>query len=133
MVDEPTVDETIDILKGLRDRYEAHHRVKITDEALVAAARLSARYISDRFLPDKAIDLLDEAGSKVRLSGLVMPPALKELEAQIEEVRIEKESAIKNEEFEKPPHSVIGNSSSGMNWKRSGPTGRAIAAGLMRW
>ncbi|MGI6149101.1 MAG: ATP-dependent Clp protease ATP-binding subunit [Firmicutes bacterium] len=101
MVDEPTVDETIDILKGLRDRYEAHHRVKITDEALVAAARLSARYISDRFLPDKAIDLLDEAGSKVRLSGLVMPPALKELEAQIEEIRIEKESAIKNEEFEK--------------------------------
>lgn len=101
MVDEPTVEETIEILKGLRDRYEAHHRVKISDEALVAAARLSDRYISDRYLPDKAIDLIDEASSKVRLSGLVTPPALKELEAQIEEVRIEKESAIKNEEFEK--------------------------------
>src|SRR5690554_2215705 len=101
MVDEPTVEETIEILKGLRDRYEAHHRVKITDDALVAAARLSSRYISDRFLPDKAIDLLDEAGSKVRLSGLVMPPAMKELEAKIEEIKIEKESAIKNEEFEK--------------------------------
>ncbi|HHT73153.1 MAG TPA: ATP-dependent Clp protease ATP-binding subunit [Firmicutes bacterium] len=101
MVDEPTVEETIEILKGLRDRYEAHHRVKISDEALVAAARLSDRYISDRYLPDKAIDLIDEAGSKVRLSGLVTPPALKELEAQIEEIRIEKESAIKNEEFEK--------------------------------
>lgn len=100
MVDEPTVEETIEILKGLRDRYEAHHRVKIKDEAIVAAARLGDRYISDRFLPDKAIDLMDEAGSKVRLSGLIAPPELKELEARIEEVRIEKEAAIKNEEFE---------------------------------
>ncbi len=100
MVDEPTVEETIEILKGLRDRYEAHHRVKIKDESVVAAARLSDRYISDRFLPDKAIDLMDEAGSRVRLRGLVAPPELKELEGKIEEVSIEKEAAIKNEEFE---------------------------------
>ena len=100
MVDEPTVEETIEILKGLRDRYEAHHRVKIKDEAVVAAARLSDRYISDRFLPDKAIDLMDEAGSRVRLRGLVAPPELKDLEAKMEEVRIEKEAAIKNEQFE---------------------------------
>ena len=100
MVDEPTVEETIEILRGLRDRYEAHHRVKINDESIVAAARLSDRYISDRFLPDKAIDLMDEAGSRVRLAGLVAPPELKELEAKIEEIAIEKESAIKNEEFE---------------------------------
>ncbi|NLJ68920.1 MAG: ATP-dependent Clp protease ATP-binding subunit [Firmicutes bacterium] len=101
MVDEPTVEESIAILEGLRDRYEAHHRVKITDEALVAAVRLADRYVTDRFLPDKAIDLIDEAASKVRLSGLVTPPQLKELEAKIEELRVEKESAIKNEEFEK--------------------------------
>ncbi|NMB45377.1 MAG: ATP-dependent Clp protease ATP-binding subunit [Firmicutes bacterium] len=101
MVDEPSVEESIAILEGLRDRYEAHHRVKITDEALAAAAKLADRYVSDRFLPDKAIDLIDEAASKVRLSGLVTPPELKELEAKIEEIRIEKESAIKNEEFEK--------------------------------
>lgn len=100
MVDEPTVEETIEILKGLRDRYEAHHRVKIKDESIVAAARLSDRYISDRFLPDKAIDLMDEAGSRVRLRGLVAPPELKELEAKISDVSVEKEAAIKNEEFE---------------------------------
>jgi len=101
MVEEPTVDETIQILEGLRDRYEAHHRVKITDGALRAAAILSDRYVTDRFLPDKAIDLIDEAGSKIRLQALVMPPHLKELEQQIEETRMEKEAAIKNEEFEK--------------------------------
>ncbi|HPT83724.1 MAG TPA: ATP-dependent Clp protease ATP-binding subunit [Limnochordia bacterium] len=100
MVDEPTVEETIEILKGLRDRYEAHHRVKIKDESIVAAARLADRYISDRFLPDKAIDLMDEAGSRVRLRGLTPPAELKELEAKIEETRIEKEAAIKNEQFE---------------------------------
>lgn len=100
MVDEPSIDETIEILKGLRDRYEAHHRVKIKDEAIEAATRLGDRYISDRFLPDKAIDLMDEAGSRVRLRGLVTPPELKELEAKIEEVRIEKEASIKNEQFE---------------------------------
>ena len=101
MVEEPTVEETIAILEGLRDRYEAHHRVKITDEALQAAARLSDRYVSDRFLPDKAIDLIDEAASKVRLQGLIQPPELKQLEEEIEETRVEKEAAIKNEEFEK--------------------------------
>ena len=99
MVDEPTVEETIEILKGLRDKYEAHHRVKITDEALVAAARLSDRYVTERFLPDKAIDLIDEAPLGTPL-GLVPPPELKELEDRINEARVEKESAIKNEEFE---------------------------------
>lgn len=101
MVDEPTVEETVAILKGLRDRYEAHHRVQISDGAIEAAAVLSSRYITDRYLPDKAIDLLDEAASKVRLKGLVVPQELKDLEAKIEEVKIEKEAAIKNEEFEK--------------------------------
>src|SRR5690606_26033388 len=101
MVEEPSVEETIKILEGLRDRYEAHHRVKITDESLVAAAKLADRYVTDRFLPDKAIDLIDEAASKVRLQALVAPPELKELEQKIEETRLEKDSAIKNEEFEK--------------------------------
>ena len=100
-IDEPTVEETVAILQGLRDRYEAHHRVQISDKAIEAAVVLSNRYISDRFLPDKAIDLLDEAASKVRLRGLVVPQDLKELEAQVEELKIEKEAAIKNEEFEK--------------------------------
>ncbi len=86
-VDEPTIEETILIIKGLRDRYEAHHRVKITDEAVEAAAKLSDRYISDRFLPDKAIDLIDEAGSKVRLRSFTIPPNLKELEDKLENVR----------------------------------------------
>jgi len=101
MVGEPTVDETIAILEGLRDRYEAHHRVKITDEALRAAARLADRYITDRFLPDKAIDLVDEASSKVRLATTIAPPDLKKLEDEFNRIRTEKEAAIKNEEFEK--------------------------------
>lgn len=101
LVDEPTVEETIQILNGLRDKYEAHHRVKITDEAVSAAVKLSSRYVTDRFLPDKAIDLIDEAASKVRLSGLVSPPELKELEEKIREIAVEKEAAIKGEEFEK--------------------------------
>ncbi|MEA4883554.1 MAG: ATP-dependent Clp protease ATP-binding subunit [Clostridia bacterium] len=100
-VGEPTVEQTIAILEGLRDRYEAHHRVKITDGALRAAALLSDRYISDRFLPDKAIDLVDEAGSKVRLAVHVAPSDLKKLEEELERVRSEKEAAIQNEEFEK--------------------------------
>src|SRR5699024_3795133 len=77
-VDEPTIEETVQILEGLRDRYEAHHRVTITDDAIEAAATLSERYISDRFLPDKAIDLIDEAGSKVRLRSYTVPPNLKD-------------------------------------------------------
>lgn len=100
-VDEPTVEETIQILKGLRDRYEAHHRVTITDEAIEAAAMLSDRYITDRFLPDKAIDLVDEAGSKVRLRSFTVPPNLKELEMKLEEVRKEKDAAVQSQEFEK--------------------------------
>ncbi|PJB27483.1 ATP-dependent Clp protease ATP-binding subunit ClpC, partial [Candidatus Desantisbacteria bacterium CG_4_9_14_3_um_filter_50_7] len=92
--------ETIEILKGLRDRYEAHHRVKITDKALEAAAELSSRYISDRFLPDKAIDLIDEAGSRARLMTTTRPPDIKTMEADLEQVTKEKESAIKNQEFE---------------------------------
>ncbi|MEH7376951.1 ATP-dependent protease ATP-binding subunit ClpC [Neobacillus drentensis] len=100
-VDEPTAEESIQILEGLRDRYEAHHRVSITDEAIRAAVKLSDRYISDRFLPDKAIDLIDEAGSKVRLRSFTTPPNLKELEVKLEEVRKEKDSAVQSQEFEK--------------------------------
>lgn len=101
MVEEPSVQDTIAILKGLRDRYEAHHRVRITDEALEAAARLSDRYVTDRYLPDKAIDLVDEAASKVRLRSMVAPDHLKEMESKIEELRKEKEAAIQAQEFEK--------------------------------
>ncbi len=100
-VSEPTVEETIQILRGLRDRYEAHHRVSITDAALDAAARLSSRYITDRFLPDKAIDLMDEAGSRVRLQAFVAPPELKELEKKLEVLQKEKEAAVNGQEFEK--------------------------------
>ncbi len=100
-VDEPTVDEAILIIKGLRDRYEAHHRVKITDEAIEAAAKMSDRYISDRFLPDKAIDLIDEAGSKVRLRSFTTPPDLKELEQQLDSLHSEKMAAVQSQEFEK--------------------------------
>lgn len=100
-VDEPSKEETVQILEGLRDRYEAHHRVTITDEAIEAAAELSSRYITDRFLPDKAIDLIDEAGSRVRLKSYTIPPNLRELEEQLEEMRKEKDSAVLAQEFEK--------------------------------
>ncbi|HHV07421.1 MAG TPA: ATP-dependent Clp protease ATP-binding subunit [Firmicutes bacterium] len=100
-VGEPTPDETVEILEGLRDRYEAHHRVKYTDDALQAAVRLSSRYITERFLPDKAIDLIDEAGSRVRLATFAAPPDVKDLEDQVEEVRKEKEAAVVAQEFEK--------------------------------
>ncbi|WP_046176525.1 ATP-dependent protease ATP-binding subunit ClpC [Domibacillus indicus] len=100
-VDEPTLDESIQILKGLRDRYEAHHRVAILDEAIEAAVKMSDRYISDRFLPDKAIDLIDEAGSKVRLRSFTTPPNLKELEVKLEALKHEKDSAVQSQEFEK--------------------------------
>lgn len=99
-IGEPTVDETIEILRGLRDRYEAHHRVKITDSALRAAARLSDRYIMDRFLPDKAIDLMDEAASRVRLRAYTVPPDVKELEEKLEKLQKEKEAAVVSQEFE---------------------------------
>jgi len=101
MVEPPSVSETIEILKGLRDKYEAHHRVKFTDEALAAAAKLSDRYISGRFLPDKAIDLIDEAGSRARLSVMTEPPDLKKLEERVEQLRKEKEEAVKSQDFEK--------------------------------
>lgn len=100
-VEEPSVEEAIQILKGLRDRYEAHHRVKIGDAAIEAAVKLSDRYINDRFLPDKAIDLIDEAASKVRLNAYTIPPNLKETERELEEIRKEKEAAVQSQEFEK--------------------------------
>ncbi len=101
MVGEPSVAETVQILEGLRDRYEAHHRVSITDGAIEAAATLADRYISDRFLPDKAIDLIDEAGSKMRIKMMTAPPGVKEVEDRLRRVRAEKEAAIEAQEFEK--------------------------------
>ena len=101
LVEENSTEEAVDILKGLRDPYEAHHKVKITDQAIEDAVLLSHRYISDRFLPDKAIDLIDEAASKVRLSNSTRPPEFKELSQKLEEAEKEKEAAVKNQEFEK--------------------------------
>ncbi|MFM7547286.1 MAG: ATP-dependent Clp protease ATP-binding subunit, partial [Cyanobacteriota bacterium] len=101
MVGEPSVDDTIEILRGLRERYEQHHRLKISDEALVAAATLGDRYISDRFLPDKAIDLIDEAGSRVRLLNSKLPPAAKEVDKQLREVQKQKEEAVREQDFTK--------------------------------
>ena len=101
MVGEPTKEEALDILKGLRDRYETHHRVQILDEALEAAVNLSDRYISDRFLPDKAIDLIDEAASRVRIKAFTAPPDMKEQEARLERLSKETEEAVAQEDFEK--------------------------------
>jgi len=103
-VGEPSVQHTIEILKGLRDRYEAHHRVTITDPALVAAATLADRYISDRFLPDKAIDLIDEAGARMRIRRMTAPPDLREFDEKIAGVRRDKESAIDAQDFERAAH-----------------------------
>ena len=100
-VEEPSVDDTVEILRGLRDRYEAHHRCKISDEALHAAAILADRYIQDRHLPDKAIDLIDEAASRMRIKNMTAPPRYRELEEEITKVRGEKEEAIESQEFEK--------------------------------
>ncbi len=100
-VDEPSVEETVGILKGLRDRYEAHHRVIITDAAIEAAAELADRYVSDRFLPDKAIDLMDEAGARLRIARMTAPPELRELDERIAEVRRDKEGAIDDQDFER--------------------------------
>ena len=99
-VDEPTLAHTIEILKGIRDKYEAHHRVTITDQALVAAANLADRYISDRFLPDKAIDLIDEAGSRLRIKRMQTPPDLKEIETKINDVQEAKKKAVEDQRFE---------------------------------
>jgi ATP-dependent Clp protease ATP-binding subunit ClpC len=100
-VAEPTLAHTIEILKGLRDRYEAHHRVSITDGALVSAANLADRYVNDRYLPDKAIDLIDEAGARLRIRRMTAPPDLREFDERIATVRLEKESAIDGQDFEK--------------------------------
>ncbi|MEC8215171.1 MAG: ATP-dependent Clp protease ATP-binding subunit [Cyanobacteriota bacterium] len=100
-VGEPSIDDTIEILKGLRERYEQHHRLKITDDALVAAATLGDRYISDRFLPDKAIDLIDEAGSRVRLLNSKLPPAAKEVDRELRAVQKQKETAVRDQDFTK--------------------------------
>ena len=104
MVGEPTVEDTISILRGLRERYEIHHNVKFKDAALVAAAVLSHRYISDRFLPDKAIDLIDEAGARMRIRRMTAPPDLREFDEKIANVRRDKESAIDAQDFERAAH-----------------------------
>jgi ATP-dependent Clp protease ATP-binding subunit ClpC len=100
-VEAPTIEETILILKGLRPKYEAHHKAKLTDEALETAVKLSERYITGRFLPDKAIDVMDEAGARARINAMTRPPDVKEIEKEIESIRVEKESAIKAQDFEK--------------------------------
>ena len=100
MVGEPSIDDTIEILKGLRERYEQHHRLKITDEALEAAAHLGDRYISDRFLPDKAIDLIDEAGSRVRLINSKLPPEAKQIDKELREVQKQKEESVRDQNFD---------------------------------
>ena len=101
MVEAPSVDESIEILKGLRPKYEAHHKAKMSDEALEAAAKLSDRYLTGRFLPDKAIDVMDEAGSRARIQATMRPPDVKSIEAEIEEIKGRKEAAIKAQDFEK--------------------------------
>src|ERR1700751_5576127 len=100
-VEAPSVEEAVQILRGLRPKYEAHHKARLTDEALGAAVRLSARYLTGRFLPDKAIDVMDEAGARARINAMTRPPDVKEIEREIEEIRVEKEAAIKAQDFEK--------------------------------
>src|SRR5207253_7505913 len=101
IVDPPTVDETIAILKGLRKRYEEHHRVVLPDESLESAAKLSERYITDRFLPDKAIDVIDEAGARARLATQVPPPEVAALKDRLEQINGEKEAAVRDQNFER--------------------------------
>src|SRR5438270_3904696 len=100
-VEAPTVDQTIQILKGLRPKYEQHHKARYTEEALEQSAKLSDRYLTGRFLPDKAIDVMDEAGARARISAMTRPPDVKHIEQEIEEIRAEKEAAIKAQDFEK--------------------------------
>ena len=99
-INEPSAEDAVEILKGLRDKYEAHHRIKIPDEAIEAAVKLSVRYVTGRYLPDKAIDVIDEACSRVRLSSLTTPPDLKQLEDEIAAVAAKKEEAVKGQDFE---------------------------------
>jgi ATP-dependent Clp protease ATP-binding subunit ClpC len=101
IVNPPTIDETIEIIRGLKDKYEAHHRARITDESVIAAVRLSDRYVSDRFLPDKAIDVVDEAGSRVRLRRVTLPPEIRQLQRRLEELERDKREHIERQEFEK--------------------------------
>lgn len=103
-VGEPTKEQTLQILMGLRDKYEAHHKARITDDALKAAVELSDRYIPDRFLPDKAIDLMDEAASSVRLKAYIAPPDMKEMESTLESLLTEKEEAVNNQNYERAAH-----------------------------
>ena len=100
-VEEPSVDDTIEMLRGLRDRYEAHHKVRFSDDALVAAARLSARYVTDRHLPDKAIDLMDEAAAKLRVALYSLPPELKDLKTEIDRLAAEEEQAGLERDYER--------------------------------
>ena len=100
MVGEPSIADTIEILKGLRERYEQHHRLKITDDALEAAAHLGDRYISDRFLPDKAIDLIDEAGSRVRLINSKLPPEAKQIDIELRQIQKQKEESVRDQNFD---------------------------------
>ncbi|MEK6264975.1 MAG: ATP-dependent Clp protease ATP-binding subunit [Clostridium sp.] len=136
-VGEPSKEEAINILKGLRDKYEAHHRVKITDSAIEAAVSLSDRYISDRYLPDKAIDLIDEAGAKVRIQNLTVPPNLRELQGEIDKLYKEKADAISLQDFEKA--AKIRDSEKGLkekldnsknNWKTQNGVGELIVSEL---
>jgi ATP-dependent Clp protease ATP-binding subunit ClpC len=136
-VGEPSKEEAVDILKGLRDKYEAHHRVKITDGAIEAAVSLSHRYISDRYLPDKAIDVIDEAGSKVRIQSLTPPPNMKDLEDEMDKVTKEKSDAISVQDFEKAAtlrdkekqlKEVLGDSKN--NWKNKNQVGELIVSEL---
>ncbi len=101
IVEPPSKDETLEILRGLRDRYEAHHRVRFTDEALYQAVELSTRYITGRCLPDKAIDVIDEAGARVRLKNMTPPPDLTQIEEKIEKLQAEKDEAVKNADYER--------------------------------
>ena len=100
MVGEPSIEDTIEIVKGLRERYEQHHRLKITDDALEAAAHLGDRYISDRFLPDKAIDLIDEAGSRVRLINSKLPPEAKQIDKELRQIQKQKEESVRDQNFD---------------------------------
>src|SRR5204862_1897387 len=104
IVNPPSKEETVEILRGLRDRYAAHHRVQIKDQALDAAVELSDRYSSGRCLPDKAIDVIDESGARVRLKAMTRPPDLKEIDAQIDQLNQEKEAAVAEQDFEKAAH-----------------------------
>ncbi len=128
-VEQPSTEETVQILKGLRDRYETHHRVGITDEALEAAAELADRYISDRFLPDKAIDLIDEAASRARIKSMTAPPVYRDLEEEIETTRRDKEAAIEAQEFEKAAN--LRDSGAPAHQQEARPRG-AVALGRVR-